>query len=247
MAYYHARVFWGAFDLTYNTPEYDTASTHSGGTSAAAGSGVGVRRVELIFDRDPPGTVTDDVAEVHFDFMNLTGGHPDDTWTTTDFTTLETAILNWHAAIQSVLTSGQTFREMRWYRVGTGVAPPNPAARVTPVGASGSSASAAMPPQCAISITQKTARRKQWGRIYVPGCTEAAVGAQGSINPTVVDQFGLATHNLGTAAAGHEFYMGVLSKVAGSFFTTEHVQVDDVWDVIRSRRWRNATHKYISP
>lgn len=237
------RVFWGAFDTTYSTPEYSGAAIASGGTSAEAGSGVGVRRALLVFDRDPPGTVTDDVAEMHFDFMNITGGDPDDTWTTTDFTTLETAITAWHTAMDPLITTAQTLREIRWYRVGTGVFPPNPAARVTPIGATGSSSAVLLPPQCAISITQKTARRKQWGRSYVPGCTTNALGAQGSMPNTVVDQVATATGNLVAAAASHEFYAGVLSGVAGSFFATEHVQVDNVWDVIRRRRWRNVTYR----
>lgn len=240
-------MFWGAFDVSYSTPEYTGASIVSGGASAAAGSGVGVRRAVLVFTRTPPGAFTDDVAECHFDFLNITSGVPDDTWTTADFTTLEGLLSTWFTGFYGMVSTLHTFSEVRWYRVGTGVVGANPAVRVTPNLTAGTSSASMLSPQTAVSITMKTARRKQWGRTYLPGFTTASLGADGVISTTAVNQVAVATDGLITAAQGSDFYGGVLSDVAGSFFATEQVQVDNLYDVIRRRRWRNATYKKILP
>lgn len=245
MAYFHLRMFWGAFDTTYSTPEYSGSSLLSGGTSAAVGSGVGVRRAVLVISRTAPGSFTDDVAEMHFDFLNITAGVPDDTWTTTDYTTLETNIAAWWTSLHSRVHTSHVLREIRWYRVGTGVAPPNPAERVTLIGDAGTSTSTMVPPQNALTVTLRTARRKQWGRTYLPGLTTGAYLGNGAVGTGTVDALANATATLLTTSASSDFHMGVLSGVAGSFFTAEAIVVDDVGDVIRHRRWRNPTYRKI--
>jgi hypothetical protein len=244
--YFHLRAFWGGFDLSYGTPEYTGSSLVSAGTSAVAGSGVGVRRAVLSWTQTAPGTIVDDARETHFDFMNITGGSPDDTWTTTDFTDLETLILAWHAAVKVYMDQTMVLQTIKWYRIGTGVIPPNPPERILSPADACTSASIVLPPQNAMSITFKTARRRQWGRSYLPGITTAALGTRGALSSSVVDVIGGATNTMVAGAAAKQFYQGVLSGVAGSFFATEQVQVDDVADVIRSRRWKNTTHRYDS-
>jgi hypothetical protein len=245
--YFHLRAFWGAFDLSYGTPQYTGAAIVSAGSSAAAGSGVGVRRAELVFDRVPPGAISDDVAAMHFDFLNLTGGAPDDTWTAADFTTVEAAINTWWASTKPMVHESHTLREIRWYRVGTGVVPPNPAARVTAVGFAGTSSSQMLPPQIAISLTMKTARRLQWGRTYLPGITASDIAGRGILQTSVIQALADAVDVLITTTASSDFHAGVLSGVAGSFFTTESIQVDNIADVIRRRRWRNPTARIVKP
>lgn len=245
--YFHLRMFWGAFDTTYSTPEYSGSALVSGGPSAVAGSGVGVRRAVIDFSQTAPGTVVDDKRQIHWDFLNLTGGAPDDTWTSGDYSTLETILEAWLTGIQAYITQEGTWTAIKWYRVGTGVVPPNPAERTTVISSQGTGASLTMPPQTALSITLKTARRKNWGRTYLPGVTSVGLGGRGAITASVVDTIGAASNTMVNAAIAADFHPGVLSKVAGSFFTLEQLQIDDVWDVIRSRRWKNATHKYDAP
>lgn len=245
--YFHARAFWGAFDVSYSTPGYSGAALVSAGASAAPGSGAGVRRAQLRFSRTPPSTFDDDVAEMHFDFMNITGGTPDDTWTDTDFTDLEGYLSTWFGAVAGRMHTSHHLEEVRWYRIGTGVTPPNPAERITAFGAGGTSSSPMLPPQMAASITIKTGTRKQWGRTYFPGLTDNSHTSSGQLGTGTVDDLCNATDALAVSAKTKEFYLGVLSGVAGSFFTAEQIQVDDVADVIRSRRWRNSTYKKILP
>jgi hypothetical protein len=245
--YFHFRAFWGAFDVTYTTPEYTGSALVSAGTSAAPGSGVGVRRAQLRFARTPPSTFDDDLAEMHFDFMNITGGDPDDTWTDTDFSDLEGYLSTWFTAVAGRMHTSHTFQEIRWYRIGTGVTPPNPAERVTAMGAGGTASSSMLPPQNAASITLKTARRKQWGRTYFPGLTSSSHTSAGQLGTGTVDDLAAATDALAVSAKTKQFYLGVVSDVAGSFFAAEQVQVDDVSDIIRSRRWRNKTYVKVLP
>ena len=240
------RIFWGAFDVSYNTPEYTGAALVSGGPSAAPAVGVGVRRASLRFSRLGPGAVADDDADMHFDFLNITGGSPDDTWTTTDYTDLETLIEAWWATTKAHISNQTELAEIRWYRVGTGVVPPNYAQRVTTVGVAGSSSSPMCPPQVACSITMRTARRRNWGRTYIPSISSAALDTQGQLTSTVVDDLAGAAATLLAGAATKQFYGGVTSLIAGSFFATEHVEVDSILDVIRRRRWKRGAYRAIS-
>lgn len=247
MAYFHLRMFWGAFDTTYITPEYTGSSIVSGGPNATAGSGVGVRRAVLTYTRTPPGSFSDDNADIHYDFLNLTGGTPDDTWTTGDYTTMETHITDWWTATKNLYTSRVALHQIRWYRVGNGIVPPNPAERVTTVDVAGTNSADELPPQTACAVTFRTARRKQWGRTYMPGLTTGWLGTGGVIAASVVDTVCTRANDLFAASIADDFHPVVLSGVAGSAFTIEQVQVDDIADVIRRRRWKTPTHRKILP
>jgi hypothetical protein len=247
VSYVSLHMFWGALDLDAGSGAYTPSERVSGGPSAVEGEGIGVRRVLLKITPPAPGGFTDDVRVMHFDFLNLTGGAPDDTWTDTDYAQAETAVENWFGAVQSCLSTTYTFHEARWYRIGPGVNPPNPAQKVFAVTNVGSSSSAELPPQCALSITLKTAARKQWGRTYLPGLTTAMLGGFGLADSTKVNLVGAATDALIAEANTHDLHLVVYSPTKQAANTVESVQVDNVIDVIRSRRWRNATHKYVTP
>jgi hypothetical protein len=115
------------------------------------------------------------------------------------------------------------------------------------VGTPGTDSSGVAPPQVAISITLKTAARKQWGRTYVPGLGLGGISGQGVISNAFVDGIASASDALVTSSLADDFHVGVLSKIAGSFFIAESIQVDNVFDVIRRRRWRNATYRKVLP
>ncbi len=243
---FRLRAFWGGFDLSYGTPEYSGATLVSAGASAVAGSGVGVRRCIVRTARVAPAGIADD-ADMHFDFMNLTGGAPDDTWTAADFTTLEGHLNTFLASANGVMSTSYTVHELRWYRVGTGIVPPNPAERVTSVNHVGLLSTTQLPPQVACSMTLRTARRKQWGRTYLPGLAVGAMASDGTLANASVDLLATAMQTLGDAAATDDFRWGVLSAIAGSFFVAERVEVDSTLDVIRRRRWQTTRRRTILP
>src|SRR5436853_6418637 len=129
-AYQRLRLLWGAVDWQQGSPlPYTPTQTVSGGTSAVATGGIGVRRCIVIIDRKTAHASADD-AEFHFDFLNIPSRAPDDTWTDSDFSTLETAILAFWTTVKQYHSTGYALRELRWYRAGAGVVAPNPAVRV---------------------------------------------------------------------------------------------------------------------
>lgn len=244
-AYTRFRFLWGAADWQSGSGvPYASGQTANLGTNAVS-PGIGARRAMLIFGR---GTGVDP-AVMHFDFVNMTSGSPDDSWTTGDFTALETAILAWWTTIKTMVGGGLSLQEIRWYRIGPGITPPNPVIRVLPVGVAATGAFGSVPPQVACSITFRTASRKSWGRSYLP--IHAFAGSSdmssGRFSNSYVDSVAGATNTLVTSAASSDFYLVVYSKTKNALLNVESVEVDNVPDVVRRRRWKTATYKKILP
>lgn len=245
--YLHFHAWWGGVDLDLGSGAYDSSARVNIGTTAAPGVGIGVRRAQLVIDPTPPGSFSDDVRAMHFDFLNITGGSPDDSWTSGDFTTMDTHVLNLWGAMSTYITTSYTLREVRWYRIGPGVNPPNPPEHVVTVGAAGTSSSDELPPQNALSLTFRTADRKRWGRTYMPGLTTAILDTHGIALAASVDALGAAIDTIFAATIGDDFHPVVYSPTTQAANYMEKLQIDNLTDVIRSRRWRNATHKYDTP
>lgn len=247
-AYVRLRLVWGPFDLSVaqgQTPNYGSTQIVTGGPTAAVGSGIGVRRASLYLDR----TVADagaDPAFMHFDFLNTTGGVPDDTWTNGDFTQMETALNAFWNSAGAYAAGGHKLTQIIWHRVGTGVSKPNPAERILTVAApalGGGGALAA--PQHACSITFRTGVRRSWGRTYLPiGNTPMSAGR---LSNTATDAIAGATNTLFLAAASNDFHPVVVSGPLASSLNIESVEVDNVTDVIRRRRWKRQTYRKILP
>src|SRR4051794_20634981 len=101
-AFTRFKFLWGALEAESGDPVYTTSQTKTLGASAVGGDGIGARRAQLVFTRTPPGTGSEDVAVMHFDFLNMTSGEPDDTWTAADYTTLQADIAAWWTGIKGI-------------------------------------------------------------------------------------------------------------------------------------------------
>lgn len=245
--YTRFRWTWGGIDFQHGTDSpYDTSQTGASlGTSAAAGAGVGVRRCVLHFDRTALIAGADD-AETHFDFLNITGGDPDDTWTSGDYTTLEGYLDDFWAAIKGKYPTGLKLAGYHWYRHGPGVGSPNPAERVTSRSVAGTSGGAPQAPQDACTITFRTAVRRSWGRAYLPGPSSSYLGSTGSYQSSgLVDVIATAAGDLVSAAIGSDFPLVVVSAVNSATFNVEAVEVDDLVDIQRRRRWKAPAYRNI--
>lgn len=204
--------------------------------------------MQIVFTRTAPGTYAEDVAVMHFDFLNMTAGAPDDTWTAGDYTAIEGHLTTWWNTLKTAVGTYTTLKELRWYRLGAGVTPPNPPTKVTPIGTAGSNGSPENAPQLACSISLHTGPRRNWGRTYLPGLTTFNVAATGGlVKTTQVDIIANATHTLLTAAAAADFYMVVYSKTRQELLGVEQIAVDNIWDIIRRRRWEHPTYKKTLP
>jgi hypothetical protein len=160
----HFRFLWGAVSYdaaAAQTPSYAVGTDYATlGASAAAGGGVGVRRATLVMRREAV-TPTDDVTQCHFDFLNFTGGAPDDTWTPSDYTTLEGLLSTWWNTVRGKAPSWEAMSRIVWHRVGPGVALPNPAERILDITTPAAGVATSLnPPQVASSITFRTGLRR---------------------------------------------------------------------------------------
>lgn len=246
-AFERLRLFWGAIDYQTGDSPYSAAASAHGGDSAVAGVGVGARRASLIWARSVTGTFLEDVMVSHFDFLNITSGNPDDTWTPSDYTTLHNDIMTWWSAMQSAISTRVTLREVRYYRIGHGVTPPNPPQTTILVGTAGSGTGNMLPPQVACAVTLKTALRHSWGRTYLPGFVASANEVDGRIDNTTANAIAQRTADLVSDAAGHDFRLVVYSARLPALLNVESIQVDNTWDIIRSRRYSTPTFRALKP
>lgn len=247
-AYVRLRLLWGAFDMTAaqgQTPMYTPSQIVTGGTSAAAGSGVGVRRLSVYLDRTAV-EVGMDPAFIHFDILNTTSGSPDDTWITSDYTTCESAFqIAWNT-FASYVTNGVKPTQYIWHRIGTGVSKPNPAERTITVALTTAVGGGTVMPQQASSITFRTGARRNWGRTYLP-LGSAGLTSAGRLGNTAVDAITTTMNGMVTTLATGDFHLVVVSKPLSSSLNVEQVEVDNVPDVIRRRRFKRSTYKKLLP
>lgn len=239
IAYSKFRFLWGAVDLTTDdeAPAYATAETATG-----ISNDVNVRRCTLVWDRS---AFSMDRVQTHLDFVNMTGGVPDDTWTAGDFTTVEAAIDAFWGSIKAMYNTGFVLTELRWYRVGPGATPPEPTVRVTSRSVAGTSGTGPMPQQCAVTISLRTALRKHWGRLYLPTPTIAGLGAGGLMGNANVDTIAAAFNTLVTTVETADFYPVVYSRTRQRAYAVNRVVVDNVIDVQRRRRPERATYQKV--
>lgn len=246
LAYQRLRLLWGGLDWQAGSDNpYSDAQTVSGGAAASAGAGnIGVRRAVLVIDRSTY-TPAADPVQMHFDFLNMTSGAPDDTWITSDYTALEAILQTWWTTVKTFATSADKLTEIRWYRHGPGVVAPNPAERVftlgSPVAGTGSPFQA---PQVASTITFRTSVRRSWGRTYVPAYGKAVDGtSQCRLSSANVDSLATTTDTMLKSAATADFHLVVTSNALSAALQVETIEVDNVLDVQRRRRFKQASYK----
>jgi len=154
---------------------------------------------------------------------------------------------NWWGIMQAHITSKVKFLELRMYDV-----PAAPGGLlgdpidVVPMGMSGTSSSNPLPPQIAASVTFKTAHRLRWGRFYVPGLTSTALEQNGRLATSLIDDLITASAIL-TDRSGSGGSLTVFSRKYWNHEDPERIQVDDIPDVIRRRRFSAAITKHDAP
>jgi hypothetical protein len=164
--------------------------------------------------------------------------------------------LAWNTKIQTFLTAVATaisnkyrWRSCRYYDV-PDAAPHKPvfieeilAPASFTMGATQTNAS-----QISCSVTFRTDTRRQWGRFYLPGLSQAfLVDTTGRIGSSQVDTICNAARALtdrSNTSLAHPT-LTVWSKVQGTRHDPQYVEVDDVPDVIRSRRLNFPVYKKI--
>lgn len=200
--------------------------------------------VQTTFNRDGIRAGEDDAAitfhirqvvEAAPDFLPVTDEGRDD---------FVNRLSTWWGAINGYV-SGQAFMaESRFYDIPDGGPFPNKDPRAwmgDPVkthvwNSPGTSGNPPLPPQVAASVTLKTAHRKRWGRYYLPCLTTAVLDGKGALLVGAADAMAAATHNL-TSRSGTGACLTVFSRLHWNHEDPQTIQVDDILDVIRRRRY----------
>lgn len=202
--------------------------------------------VQCVFNRDDL-SADEDVAVITMHIRQTVQNSPDILPITTQGRdAFANRVYAWWQIVHAHVTDKIEFHEMRFYDV-----PDTPGAdmgdpvQINGVQNKGTSTSNALPPQCAISVTFKTDQRKTWGRFYIPGFTESALDATGRLQATICQEIADATHGL-TDRSVTAGALTVFSRKGWTHHDPQTIQVDDIVDVIRSRRFSmpkiRATH-----
>lgn len=197
--------------------------------------------VQVVFDRENL-SADEDVAVITMHIREVVQGAPDILPVTDQGRANFTQRLDsWWQNVMVGTSNKLTLREYRFYDVpstpGANMGDPvEVVVRANP----GTSTGKALPPQCAVSVTFKTDKRKTWGRFYLPGWTDSYLMPNGRLDPGICPQIATWTQGL-TARAGTGAALVVFSRKEWTHHDPQQVQVDDIIDIIRSRRFSSPT------
>lgn len=200
--------------------------------------------VQCVFDRE--GLAPDeDVAIITFHIREVIQGAPDIVPITDQGRADCVSALNdWWAQLQGIMVDDIMFREARFYDVpperGLDMGDP---VLVHTFGGRGTLTSNAMPPQCAISVTYKTDKRATWGRHYLPGIGVSQLDSSARLTFGAAQLIAEASHHL-TDRSGTGSCLTVFSRKEWTHHDPQTIQVDDIVDIIRSRRYSSPLFRH---
>jgi hypothetical protein len=231
-----------------------------------------LRKLQWRISRAPSGGIVEDQDVMTFHFIKATGGTPGTYNDTTDLAAVETAAGTFFNSLKPDYPAFMHSDQYRWYKdgpafwhtnaAGDKVIPviPNPAIRITEVDVPGTMTGGipANPPQLATSVTEKTSSRKNWGRFYLPAIQPSLADNDGRMTTAKTDSICAATvtfynacraasmipvvHSipkLARATAGG----GELPAQNSIAFEITSIQVDNLFDIIRRRRYSAPTYR----
>lgn len=232
-----------------------------------------VRRVQMSWNIGSGTLLDEDVRVCTFHLLKAPSGTPTPTWDAGDFTTAKNAFYAFWESLKQAYRTEITLSSLKFYREGPAILPPQPpvfSEEPTPIPGA-LTTKPLMPPQVAVSITERTAVRRSWGRVYLPAPCDGY--NDGAILPTldnvgrltdefcswVADKADTLYETLRTASLLPVVYRKPLPARfsadairdgdeepdlparAGSCLTVDTLQVDNIYDVIRSRRFDRPT------
>lgn len=203
----------------------------------------GVDLVQVLFDRNSISADEDD-AVITMHCRGLVAGLPDDLGPMDDGkrAAFATRIITWWGLIKGNFTSNMILRDIKFYALGNDIHDPmGPPDKIVTPSLPGTGGTGILPLQSALSVTFRTANRKQWGRFYLPGATTSVL-TNGRITNAVCDALASATQGL-TSRSGTDACLTVWSRVGWTHHDPQQVQVDNIPDVIKSRRLRQTTYR----
>lgn len=212
-----------------------------------------LRKVHMIFEALDAAIGGDDSRICTFHLAKVAGGVVDPDWDGTDFTALDARFVTFWNAISGIYGSTVKFDRLKVYKAGPAIVPPQVPVYDADKDLAGISTDAQMPPQVAISVTEQAGSKLNWGRFFLPapGVTASDTYGRwdGSLLTTIANAVDVLYEGLKTDGLHPVVYReelperekkngAVLPARAATAWDVEQIQVDDVADVIRSRRWK---------
>ena len=204
------------------------------------------RRLQATITRDNG----EDVCVNTYDIVNITSGHIDGTWTTTDYTNCEAKFTTFYNAVKTYLGKDAHTLTYRWYsypRVPHDGRPPeriySPVTDLTPI-------YDILPEQVAFSCTKVVPARRHWGRVYLgPMATQSldTIAGDGRWSHSTVDGIGAAWNTLWTDLQASDYPMVVYDSRHGLLQAVVGARVDNVPDIIRRRRAETSLYRKVYP
>lgn len=214
-----------------------------------------LRKLSVNWLRAQGETPPQDVAMCTFHFLNLTDGTPDASWITSDYTQVEGAFNAFWAAIDDHYDSSTKLGDYVWRADGPAFRPHgsslSPTLRIAASsGTAGLLTGEYLPPQVAITVTEVTPakytvenvegvgtqQRNRWGRFYLPSPSALDVVA-GRLASSAAETIAVAAQTFYNACVAADHIPVVYSPTTGSSWAVDEIHVDDIFDVIRSRRY----------
>jgi len=220
-----------------------------------------LRELVAHFSRTPATGVVQDDDLCTFHFLNLTAGEPDATWTTTDYTQVETAFDTMWTALKAFYNSETKLSEYYWRADGPAFKPHGSSLsgplRITPKSVPGTMSDPMLPPQVSIAVTEvteahytaygvgvpgsvpgtgRTQTRNRWGRVYWPAVGSDSLSS-GRIKTVTCTGFANAMQAFYNDCVGNDIIPVMYSPTTGNAWSITEIRVDDIFDVMRSRRY----------
>lgn len=224
-----------------------------------------VQRFQLEWSPIGTSLANEDVRVCTFHAIKLVGGSPTPSWDPADFVAMDNAFTSWWTAIHGYCVGTISWTGIKAYRAGPNVLPPQVPTYEATKSVPGSSTFGALPPQVALSVTEKAGAKKNWGRFYIPGLALEGTGgptstADGRPSTPLLTAMINATDTLYEAArialvpfviyhpkldanrpTGNPPQPSNLPERPAEAVTVDQLQIDDVFDIIRRRRWETVT------
>lgn len=220
-----------------------------------------LRKQHMLFQRAQAGAPPQDLAMCTFHWANLTGGVPDGTWTPTDYETVEALTDAFWTALKPNYSPDTVLAGYRWSPDGPAFKPFGSAlagtSRNTLRSVVGTASVGNLPPQVAVTITEVTSAkyivqdvegvgdqlRNRWGRIYLPAPIPATVGG-GRVTSAFCEAVAGAIETCYEAAIDADFIPVMYSPTTGHAWSIDEIHVDDIFDVVRRRRFTTPTARH---
>lgn len=206
------------------------------------------RKMTLVFDRPAESFLsTRDTEMFSIALFKISATEPSPDWDDSDYEDVETVMTTWWGAVKTWFPDALKLEEIRWYQEGPEIVPPNPVVRTTSIAVAGTGGDAMCPPQVSTTVTMETPQRKYWGRVYLPAPITDAIdtndGVEGRWNHTFVDAMANDMQDALNDIGGLGIIPAVYSRAGLSFLAVTGVEVDDVPDIQRRRRFATTGYR----